>query len=74
MKFLRIDAYAEESACKRYTVCAAKVQGRWTFQGWRRASMEGDIGTLLNPFRLTISEDAREACRRDFAAREEWAA
>lgn len=65
MKFLRVSDYAEESECKRYTICAAKVLGIWTFQGWRRANMEGDIGTLLTPARLTIAEDARKACAKD---------
>lgn len=65
MKFLRVSDYAEESECKRYTICAAKVLGIWTFQGWRRANMEGDIGTRLTPTRLTIAEDARKACAKD---------
>jgi hypothetical protein len=65
VKFRRIDDYAEESECARYTVCAAKVNGIWTFQGWRRANMEGDIATLVTRGRVTIAEDARKACTKD---------
>lgn len=65
MKFARWSDYAEVSECGRYTICAAKVEGIWTFQGWRRANLEGEIGTLLTPTRLTIAEDARTACARD---------
>lgn len=65
MKFERWSDYAEISECRGYAVCAAKVQGIWTFQGWRRANLEGEIGTLLTPARLTIAEDARTACSKD---------
>ena len=68
MKFRRFDNYAEISEDGRYTVSAAKVQGLWTFQGWRRGLFDGDPATLLTPNRLTIAEDARIACRRDARA------
>lgn len=67
MKFRRVSDWAEESECGRYTVAAAKVMGLWTFQGWRRPRRRGEPGTLLTRTRLTIAEDAREACRRDVA-------
>ena len=68
MKFRRFTDYAEISECGRYTVSAAKVMGRWTFQGWRRGLFEGDIAILLTRRRTTIAEDARETCRRHAAA------
>ena len=74
MKFRRITDYAEVSECGRYTVSAAKVLGRWTFQGWRRGLFDGDAPTLLSRTRLTIAEDARESCRRDARAKAKAAA
>lgn len=74
MKFLRITDYAEESDCGRYTVSAAKVNGRWTFQGWRRPVFDGAAPALLTPTRTTIAEDAREACRRHAAQTQREAA
>jgi len=68
MKWIQIDKYAEESDCKRYRVSAARVQGRWTFQAWRRPPEGSD--QLATPIGETcvFAQDARKLCKIDLRA------
>ena len=55
MKFRRVSDWAEVSECNGYSVCAAKVLGKYTFQAWRVPA------TLLGT--RNDAESCRELCR-----------
>jgi hypothetical protein len=67
LKWFQASAYAEMSECKRYTMSASRVQGVWSFQGWRRAPEgSGEMPTLLGT--RSIAQDARDLCELDLRA------
>ena len=67
MKWRQVSGYAEESECKRYRMSAARVQGRWTFQAWRRAPEGSDqMPTLLGT--CSFTQDAKRLCSTDAKA------
>lgn len=61
MKFTRTSNWAEMSECGRYTVAAARVDGGFVFQAWRK----GVIAELLHTDK--DSEKCRRACREHAA-------
>lgn len=72
MKWIQVDKYAEESDCKRYRVSAARVNGRWTFDAWRRAPEGSDqMPTPLGS--CAFSQDARKLCKLDARAQKKAA-
>jgi hypothetical protein len=56
MNFERITQWAELSECKRYTVAASKVLGKFRFQAFR--VVPGGMAELLG------TEDEAESCRQ----------
>lgn len=67
MNWTRATAWHEVSDCGRYTVCAAKVEDKYVFQGWR-GSKPGEL--------LCTGEAAecREVCEADALTRAQAAA
>ena len=73
MKWRQVTPYAEESDCKRYRMCGARVQGRWTFQAWRCAPEGSDqMPTLLGT--CSFTQDAKQLCKLDARAVQKKAA
>lgn len=60
MEFKRITDWAEVSDCGRYTVSAARVSGKYMFQGWRRSK---PMAVLLGT--RQTAQAARNLCIRD---------
>lgn len=69
MIFTRIDDFAEESDCKRYTIAATKSLGHWHFEAWRRSTAM-KRAFMIERFKgkKSAAAKARMACQLHAAA------
>lgn len=66
MNWSRVTQWAEVSDCERYTVCVVRINERYTFEAWRRATMKGHAPESLGTF--DSPEEARKICEEHAAA------